>query len=840
MFTAVCRRTSLVVALAVLALVVTTQAAQAATFTVTTTTDSAGTCTSAGPCSLRQAIDLAQNGDTIVVPAGTYALSSANGELDVTTGVTIDGAGQGSTTIVGPGNDRVMLINGNEAPVTLENLTITGGHAIETGGGGIEADGPGPVVLDDVTVSGNTVTPSSAGFNEGGGGIFSSANVTLNGSTVSGNMVTVGASDGDSGGGGILVAQNGGDLTLNDSTVTGNIASVTADTATETTDNNGGAGIYMDALDLTVSASTVSDNTVTVSGSAQAAPADGGGGIYQYGDNLLLQDSTVSGNTAHGPGIEKGGGGGIFDGGNTSQYLNSTIASNTTDEPATAIPPDSDGGGGVLLDNVTGGVVMANMTITGNSVEQPQTGTAAAGGGINNNLGTDVDVTDSILADNSSAGGGGNCDGPVISAGYNLSNDPADQNTCSLTGPGDLVGASPGLGPLMTNGGPTDTEALLSGSPAIDAGNPAGCTDLVGDTLTTDQRGVPRPQPPGGHCDIGAYERALPIISPADTAVTGTTVLFGAMVSEPDPRAGTVSYQYGPTIDYGSTTDPLPLPGSSSAQTYIGSVSGLSPGTYHFRAVATNPDGTTYGDDGTFTIAAPPSAPTTTTTSTTPTQLSATPPSVTGGKATRVGAYTATLNGVVNPDGAATTIQFQYATNTRFGSHTAVRSVGSSGSGQTVSAPVSDLLPRQTYHVRLVATNSAGNTTGTAFTFRTGAPRKPSGLGVKVTPHAAPTAPFSYRVTGRLLLPAGLARTAGCRGAITARARIGKAVVGRGRATVGHLCGYKLGVTLKGTLVGTSGSARVLVAFGGNAALARSTAVPVVVKFGPLAGGSHP
>src|SRR5438105_13988144 len=63
------------------------------------------------------------------------------------------------------------------------------------------------------------------------------------------------------------------------------------------------------------------------------------------------------------------------------------------------------------------------------------------------------------------------------------------------------------LGLLQYNGGPTQTNALLSGSPAVDAGNPNGCTDGLGHLLKTDQRGKPRPdtEDPGG-CDMGAYE----------------------------------------------------------------------------------------------------------------------------------------------------------------------------------------------------------------------------------------------------------------------------------------------------------------------------------------------
>ena len=68
------------------------------------------------------------------------------------------------------------------------------------------------------------------------------------------------------------------------------------------------------------------------------------------------------------------------------------------------------------------------------------------------------------------------------------------------------------LGPLKNNGGSTQTEALLAGSPAIDAGNPAGCTDNVGHLLKVDQRGDKRPGDPRlpTACDIGAYEFQFP------------------------------------------------------------------------------------------------------------------------------------------------------------------------------------------------------------------------------------------------------------------------------------------------------------------------------------------
>ncbi len=99
------------------------------------------------------------------------------------------------------------------------------------------------------------------------------------------------------------------------------------------------------------------------------------------------------------------------------------------------------------------------------------------------------------------------CSGALTSLGYNLIE--TQPNYCSLTGgPDALIGAAPNLGPLQDNGGPTWTQALLPGSPAIDAGNPAACADNLGATLHADQRGYPRPANGAGttRCDIGAFE----------------------------------------------------------------------------------------------------------------------------------------------------------------------------------------------------------------------------------------------------------------------------------------------------------------------------------------------
>jgi len=92
----------------------------------------------------------------------------------------------------------------------------------------------------------------------------------------------------------------------------------------------------------------------------------------------------------------------------------------------------------------------------------------------------------------------------MTSNGYNLSSD----GYCNFSGTGDLNNTDPKLGQLGHHGGPTQTIPLLTGSPAIDAGNPSGCTDGQGHLLKTDQRGRPRhDKEDTSGCDMGAYER---------------------------------------------------------------------------------------------------------------------------------------------------------------------------------------------------------------------------------------------------------------------------------------------------------------------------------------------
>ena len=137
-------------------------------------------------------------------------------------------------------------------------------------------------------------------------------------------------------------------------------------------------------------------------------------------------------------------------------------------------------------------LTVTNSTFSGDS--------AGAGGSIYNNASI-VTITNSVLAGSS----GGNCaavDETITNGGYNISDDATCGFGTSTGANGKTIGDSvnPLLAPagLQNNGGPTQTIALQAGSPAIAAVPLAQCT------VTTDQRGDPRPGVGYNACDVGA------------------------------------------------------------------------------------------------------------------------------------------------------------------------------------------------------------------------------------------------------------------------------------------------------------------------------------------------
>lgn len=288
--------------------------------------------------------------------------------------------------------------------------------------------------------------------------------------------------------GGAGIKNLSGIVTLTESVVKGNRA-----------DQNVGGGIYNNGT-LTLINSTVSGNTADFTG----------GGIYNNG-TLVMISSTLSDNSA------RTNGGGIINDGGTVTLSNSTVSGNRAKS-----------GGGIDtqagLEN-SSKLTLKNSTVTGNSSKEK-------GGGVSNAFGT-VTLINSVISGNSAMTGGGEVynfgipESSIIHAhAFNVFGDSSKSTAQAFYGftPGsnDLSATSDGtnptalsaiLSPLADNGGPTQTHALVPGSPALDL----DATCRAG--LTTDQRGYPRPEIEGTECDAGAFESSVePTTSNSGTA----------------------------------------------------------------------------------------------------------------------------------------------------------------------------------------------------------------------------------------------------------------------------------------------------------------------------------
>lgn len=110
----------------------------------------------------------------------------------------------------------------------------------------------------------------------------------------------------------------------------------------------------------------------------------------------------------------------------------------------------------------------------------------------------------------------------------------------------------------------------------------------------------------------------------------------------------------------------------------------------------------------------------------------ATAPGVTTGGAANVAQQTARLTGSVDPNGAATTFQYQYGPTSAYGSVTPEQTISGDGK-KTITADISGLAPATTYHYRLIARNSKGLAKGADRTFKTKV--QPLGVAFAATPN---------------------------------------------------------------------------------------------------------
>ena len=218
-----------------------------------------------------------------------------------------------------------------------------------------------------------------------------------------------------------------------------------------------------------------------------------------------------------------------------------------------------------------------------------------------------------------------------------------------------------------------------------------GCCNMVGTVTVVNASPTPTPPPVSGP----------PIVTtnPATLIASFSARLNGRL--NPHGLPTTFHFQYGTTTSYGLTTPPQSRSGNTP-QNVSANISGLMANrVYHFRIVASNARGTRFGADRTFTTLSPTGLPI-----------------VRTDAATNVASHSATLNGLLNPHGLSTSVNFQYGPTTSYGSTTPAQTQNGN-TYRNIHANIAGLVANRVYHFRIKATNMVGTRMGTDRTFTT-------------------------------------------------------------------------------------------------------------------------
>jgi len=218
--------------------------------------------------------------------------------------------------------------------------------------------------------------------------------------------------------------------------------------------------------------------------------------------------------------------------------------------------------------------------------------------------------------------------------------------------------------------------------------------------ITTDFADVTRSSPP----DIGAYEYSMlaAVVTEASSGLTSSGATLNGSVNANNESAA-VTFEYGPTLAYGTSKAGTPSPVTGSVATAVSSsLTGLLPNTtYHFRVNANTAAGIAHGSDLTFTT-------------------DAVPATVVTDAATNLSISSAQLNGTVTANYASTTVTFEWGLTAAYGNTiSAVPSSVDGGVATAVLADLAGLTSSTIYHYRCVGVNVAGTTYGDDQSFST-------------------------------------------------------------------------------------------------------------------------
>ena len=687
------RRAAGLIAVAVAALVVAAQA-QAATFTVGSTVDTGGCASppSGNNCTLRQLVNSVPAGSTIVVPASPnnpYMLTA--GELSIPQNVTIAGGGARTTEIeqqTSSPTSRVFDIQPG-ATATISGLSIVFGKADSTstfGAVGGDVLNRGTLTLSEDQISNGTATGGSgAGISNQGSG----ATLTVTHSLIEDNLSVAPNGTGGLGGGieNSTTRFTAAHLSIDNSTIVNNTAAA------------GGGGVLSDCAGPCSSTTTITDSTIASNNGGTVASGPNGGG-------LMATQGTMS-------------------------VLNTIVASNTVGSPAT---PSNCGANGALI------------------------------GSLGHNLETAVDCGFTAAGDLQNTN-------PQFLTGesqrhwWSYRRDRAcGQQPRRRRNPGrwrGLLGvptseASPVRKAQPVTSARTSSSNRQRGSSSGDPRRGVRHRDfcqlgrrhlLVAHGRRSNHRsskrsshlcqgrhlsrGDPlhqqRSSTPANAIDVKVSDVPLSATPAAVTAVAGIP-FSGSVASFSDGNPLASAADFSATINWGDGTP------SSNATVTTGPGGFVVTGGHTYATIGSYPTSISIVDSGGSSTVVHGTA-----------TAGAAPAPVVTGKPPSIGGTTAGFTGSLNPVGLATTAFFEYGLDPKYTGAgplaytqtTPAQAVGSDFTSHTVSASVTGLVPNALYHVRLVATNSAGTTVGPDVTFTT----------LKTPPPGSPALGQTFNVT---------------------------------------------------------------------------------------------
>jgi len=287
---------------------------------------------------------------------------------------------------------------------------------------------------------------------------------------------------------------------------------------------------------------------------------------------------------------------------------------------------------------------------------------------------------------------------------------------------------------------------------------------------------------------------------------TASATLVGTV--DPNGKATTYSFQYGPSASYGLQSPATAAGSGTSPTTAHAELSGLESGTtYHYRLVAISADGTTASADATFSTTGNPAG------------QGGPLPVVSEAAAVNLTTSSVQLNGAINPEGPTTTWYFQYGLSDYYGLQTTPQALSGLGA-RPVNTTVSGLQPGTSYHYRLVAVSANGLYVGPDQTFvtRQAARARPSALVMRAYVHHRRGA-VSLVIAGYVGLPASIPSSRGCFGAVAIEIRRGNNTIQLHRAFLHPNCTYRMSAVIYASRLAHASRLGVFGRFEGNATL---------------------